>query len=108
MGSLLPDLNTNIMRGRTMASKDGEIRKIKDQWAREAEKEERKIVRKAAIGKYCRKGWAAGIVMVAGFTVRRGRSDIVKAVMQEACLELAGCKEAGLSDFDLQAIRNIF
>jgi hypothetical protein len=91
-----------------MVLKDEEIRKIKDQWAREAEKEERKIVRKAAIGRYYRKGWAAGIVWVAGFMVRRGRSDIAKAIMQEAYLGLADCKEAGLSDFDLQTIKNIF
>jgi hypothetical protein len=85
-----------------MVLKDEEIQKIKDQWAREAAQEERKIVRKVAIGRYYRRGW------VAGFMVRRERSDIAKAVMQEAYLGLADCKEAGLSDFDLQTIRNIF
>jgi hypothetical protein len=96
------------MKERTMALKDEERRTIQDQWAREAEKEERKIVRKAAIGRYYRRGWVAGVVWVVGFMVRRGRSDIAKAVMQEAYLDLADCKEAGLSDFDLQTIRNIF
>jgi hypothetical protein len=91
-----------------MVLKDEEIQKIKDQWAREAAREELKIVRKAAIGRYYRRGWVAGVVWVAGFMVRRERSDIAKAIMQEAYLDLADCKEAGLSDFDLQTIRNIF
>jgi hypothetical protein len=90
-----------------MVLKDEEIQKIQDQWAREAVQEERKIIRKAAIGKYYRRGWVAGIVWVAGFMVRRERSDIAKAIMQEAYLDLTDCKEAGLSDFDLQTIRNI-
>jgi hypothetical protein len=91
-----------------MVLKDEEIQKIKDQWARETAQEERKIIRKAAIGRYYRRGWVAGIVWVAGFMVRRERSDIAKAIMQEAYLDLADCKKAGLSDFDLQMIRNIF
>jgi hypothetical protein len=49
-----------------MVLKDEEIQKIKDQWAREAVQEERKIVRKAAIGRYLRKGWVTGIVWSAG------------------------------------------
>jgi hypothetical protein len=40
--------------------------------------------------------------------VRKGRKDIAQAVMQEACLDREQCREAGLSDFDLQVIRNIF
>jgi hypothetical protein len=90
------------MEERTMLLKDEAIQKIQDQWARETAREERKIIRKAAIGRYYRMGWAAG------FMVRRERSDIAKAIMQEAYLNLADCKEAGLSDFDLQTIRNIF
>jgi hypothetical protein len=96
------------MRSEQMLLKDEEIQKIKDQWARETAQEERKVIRKAAIGRYYRKGWVAGIVWVAGFMVRRERSDIAKAIMQEADLDLADYKEAGLSDFDLQTIRNIF
>jgi hypothetical protein len=91
-----------------MLLKDEGIQKIQDQWARETVQEERKIIRKAAIGRYYRRGWVAGIVWVAGFMVRRERSDIAKAIMQEAYLDLADCKEAGLSDFDLQTIKNIF
>jgi hypothetical protein len=74
----------------------------------ETEKEERKLIRKRAIGKYYRRGWATGIVWVAGFMVRRGRSDIAKAVMKEAYLDHEQCREAGLSDFDLRGILNIF
>jgi hypothetical protein len=55
---------------------DETVQKIADQWAKETEKEERKLIRKQAIGKYYRKGWVAGIVWVAGFMVRKGRKDI--------------------------------
>jgi hypothetical protein len=41
---------------------DEDVQRITDQWARETEEEERKLVRKTAIGKYYRKGWVAGIV----------------------------------------------
>ncbi|MDR2072818.1 MAG: hypothetical protein LBP60_05245 [Spirochaetaceae bacterium] len=41
---------------------DETVQKITEQWARETEKEERKLIRKKAIGKYYRKGWVAGIV----------------------------------------------
>jgi hypothetical protein len=66
-----------------MVLKDEEIQKIKDQWAREAAQEELKIVRKAAIGRYYRRGWVAGVVWVAGFMVRRETLDI--------CPECGGC-----------------
>jgi hypothetical protein len=85
-----------------------DVQKITDQWARETEKEERKLIRKRAIGKYYRKGWAAGIVWAAGFMVRKCRKDIVQAVMKEAYLDREQCREAGLSDFDLRGILNIF
>jgi hypothetical protein len=91
-----------------MALSDEDIQRITGQWARETEKEERKLIRKTAIGKYYRKGWIAGIVWVAGFLVRKGRKDIARAVMKEACLDLGQCREAGLSDFDLRGIMNIF
>jgi hypothetical protein len=91
-----------------MILRDETVQKITDQWARETEKEERKLIRKKAIGKYYRKGWVAGIVWVAGFMVRKGRKDIAQAVMKEAYLDRGQCREAGLSDFDLQIIRNIF
>jgi hypothetical protein len=94
--------------GEIMILRDEDVQKMTDQWAREAEKEERKLLRKKAIGKYYRKGWVAGIVWVAGFMVRRGRSDIAKAVMREAYLDREQCREAGLSDFDLRGILNIF
>jgi hypothetical protein len=84
------------------------VQKITGQWAHEAEKEERKLIRKKAIGKYYRKGWVAGIVWVAEFMTRKGRSDIAKAIMKEAYLDREQCREAGLSDFDLQGIKNIF
>jgi hypothetical protein len=92
----------------TVMLKDEEIQSIQDQWAREAAKEERKIIRKAAIGRYYRQGWVGGIVWAAGFMIRRGRGDIAKAIMKEAYLDLEGCKEAGLSDFELRGIQNIF
>jgi hypothetical protein len=91
-----------------MILRDEDVQKITDQWAKETEREERKLVRERAIGKYYRKGWAAGIVWVAGFMVRRGRSDIAKAVMKEAYLDREQCREAGLSDFDLRGIMSIF
>jgi hypothetical protein len=40
--------------------------------------------------------------------VRKGRKDIVQAIMKEAYLDRAQCREAGLSDFDLRIITNIF
>jgi hypothetical protein len=82
-----------------MILKDEDIQKIQDRWVRETVREERKVIRKAAIGKYYRKGWTAGIVWVAGFIVRRGRSDIAKVIMKEAYLDWEQCREAGLSDF---------
>jgi hypothetical protein len=88
--------------------RDETIKKTTDQGARETEKEERKLIRKKAIGKYYRKGWVAGIVWVAGFMTRKGRSDIAKAIMNEAYLDREQCREAGLSDFDLQGIKSIF
>jgi hypothetical protein len=97
-----------IYEENTTMLKDEDIRKIKDQWARETAQEERKIIRKAAIGKYYRRGWVGGVAWAAGFMVRRGRSDIAKAIMKEAYLDLEGCKEAGLSDFELRGIQNIF
>jgi hypothetical protein len=91
-----------------MILRDEEVQKITGQWAREVAREERKLLRKKAIGKYYRKGWAAGIVWAAGFMVSRGRSDIAKAVMKEAYLDREQCREARLSDFDLRGIMNIF
>jgi hypothetical protein len=66
-----------------MMLSDEDVKKITDQWAREAEKEERKLIRKQAIGKYYRKGWVTGVVWVAGFMARRGRRDIAQAIMKE-------------------------
>jgi hypothetical protein len=40
--------------------------------------------------------------------VHKGRGGIVKASMNEAYLDGEQCPEAGLSDFDLQEIKNIF
>jgi hypothetical protein len=91
-----------------MILRDETIQKITDQWAREAEKEERKLIRKQVIGEYYRKGRVAGIVWVAGFLVRKGRKDIAQAIMKEAYLDRQQCREAGLSDFDLRIIANIF
>jgi hypothetical protein len=87
---------------------DETVQTITEQWAYEAGKEERKLIRKEAIGKCYRKGWVAGIVWVAGFMVRKGQNGIAKAIMSEACLDREQCQEAGLSDFDLQGIKNIF
>jgi hypothetical protein len=50
----------------------------------------------------------AGIVWVAGFMVRKGRKDIAQTIMKEAYLDREQCREAGLSDFDLRGIMNIF
>jgi hypothetical protein len=91
-----------------MILRDEDVQRITDQWARETEKEERKLVRKQAIGKYYRKGWVAGIVWAAGFMVRKGRNDIALAIMKEAYLDREQCRKAGLSDFDLQGIKSIF
>jgi hypothetical protein len=91
-----------------MILRDENVQKITDQWARETEKEERKLLRKKAVGKYYRKGWVTGIVWVAGFMVRKGRKDIAQAIMTEAYLDREQCREAGLSDFDLRGIMNIF
>jgi hypothetical protein len=91
-----------------MILRDEDVQKITDQWAGKTEKEERKLVRKRAIGKYYRKGWVAGIVWVAGFMVRKGRKDIAQAVMKETYLDREQCREAGLSDFDLRGIMSIF
>jgi hypothetical protein len=91
-----------------MILRDEDVQRITGQWAREAGKEERKLVRKKAIGKYYRKGWAAGIVWAAGSMVRKGRNDIARAIMKEAYLDKEQCREAGLSDFDLRGIVNIF
>jgi hypothetical protein len=65
----------NIHEGKIMILRNEGIRKITDQWAKETEKEERKLLRKKAIGKYYRKGWIAGIVWAARFMVRKGRKD---------------------------------
>jgi hypothetical protein len=40
--------------------------------------------------------------------VRKGRNDIAKAIMNEAYLDKEQCREAGLSDFELRGIMNIF
>jgi hypothetical protein len=78
---------------------DEDVQRISDQWAREAEKEERKLVRKKAIGKYYRKGWVSGIVWVAGFMVRKGRNDIALAIMKETRLDREQCRKAGRISF---------
>jgi hypothetical protein len=91
-----------------MILRDETIQKITDQWAREAEKEERKLVRKQVIGKYYRKGWVAGIVWAVGFMARKGRKDIAQAIMKEAYLNREQCREAGLSNFELRGIMDIF
>jgi hypothetical protein len=91
-----------------MILSDETVQKITEQWARETEKEEQKLIRKKAIGKYYRRGWVAGIVWTAGFMVRKGRSDIAEAIMSEACLDREQCREAGLTDFDLRGISSIF
>jgi hypothetical protein len=87
---------------------DETVKKITGQWARETAKEERKLIRKQAIGKYYRKGWVAGVVWTAGFMVRKDRKDIAQAIMKEVYLDLEQCREAGLTDFDLRVITNIF
>jgi hypothetical protein len=86
---------------------DEDIKRITDQWARGTEKEERKLIRKQAIGKYYREGWATGFVWVAGFMVRKGRKDIAQAIMKETYLDREQCLEAGLSDFELGGIMDI-
>jgi hypothetical protein len=43
-----------------------------------------------------------------GFMIRKGRKDIAQAIMKEAYLDREQCREAGLSDFDLRIITNIF
>jgi hypothetical protein len=91
-----------------MILRDEEVQRITDQWAGETKKEERKMIRKTAIGKYYRKGWVAGIVWAAGFMVRRGRKDVARAIMKEAYLDREQCREAGLTDFELRGITNIF
>jgi hypothetical protein len=60
-----------------MILRDETVRKISEEGAGEAGKEERKLIRKQVIGKYYRQGWVAGIVWAAGFMVRKGRRDIV-------------------------------
>jgi hypothetical protein len=91
-----------------MILRDEDVQRITGQWEREADKEERKLIRKQAIGKYYRKGWVAGIVWAAGFMVRKDRNDIALAIMKETCFDREQCREAGLSDFELQGIKNIF
>jgi hypothetical protein len=91
-----------------MILRDEAVQKITEQWTREAEKEERKLIRKQVIGKYYRKGWVAGVVWVAGFMACKGRKDIAQAIMKETYLDREQCREAGLSDFDLRIITNIF
>jgi hypothetical protein len=56
-----------------MILRDEGVQKITDQWARETEKEEQKLIRKTIIGRYYRKGWVAGVVWVAGFMVQAVR-----------------------------------
>jgi hypothetical protein len=90
-----------------MILRDEDVQKITDQWARETEKEERKLIRKTAIRKYYRKGWIAGIVWAAGFMVRKGRKDIARAIMKETYLDQEQCREAGLSDFELRGIMDV-
>jgi hypothetical protein len=99
---------SNNYERKIMILHDGDVQRITDQWAREAEKEERKLIRKKAIGKYYRKGWIAGVVWVAGFMVRRGRKDIAQAIMKEAYLDREQCRDVGLTDFDLRGIMSIF
>jgi hypothetical protein len=91
-----------------MILRDAAVQKITEQWAREAEKEERKLIRKQVIGKYYRKGWVTGVVWVAGFMARRGRKDIAQAIMKETYLDREQCLEAGLTDFELRGIMDIF
>jgi hypothetical protein len=91
-----------------MILRDEDVKRITNQWARETEKEERKLIRKQAIGKYYRKGWVTGIVWVAGFMARKGRKDIAQAIMKETYLDREQCREAGLSDFELRGIKTIF
>jgi hypothetical protein len=39
---------------------------------------------------------------------RKGRKDIAQAIMKETYLDREQCREAGLSDFELRRIMNIF
>jgi hypothetical protein len=96
------------MKGEIMILHNEDVQKITGQWAREAEKEERKLLRKTVIGKYYRRGWVAGIVWAAGFMARKGRKDIAKAIMKETYLDREQCRETGLSDFELRGIMEIF
>jgi hypothetical protein len=91
-----------------MILRDDDVQRITGQWARETEKEEWKLVRRQAIGKYYRKGWVAGIVWAAGFMLRKDRNDIALTIMKEAYLDREQCWKAGLSDFDLQGIKSVF
>jgi hypothetical protein len=87
---------------------DEDVQKITGQWAGEVGKEERKLLRKTVIGKYYRRGWVAGIVWAVGFMARKGRKDIAQAILKETYLDREQCREAGLSDFELRGIMNIF
>jgi hypothetical protein len=40
--------------------------------------------------------------------VRKGRKDIARTIMKETCLDREQCREAGLSDFELRGIMDIF
>jgi hypothetical protein len=91
-----------------MILRDEDIQRITGQWAKDAEMEERKLIRKKVIGKYYRKGQVAGIVWAVGFMVRKGRNDIAQAIMKEVYLDREECREAGLSNFDLQGIKAVF
>jgi hypothetical protein len=91
---LYGDMKHGNHEGELMILHDETVKKITEQWAREAEKEERKLIRKQAIGKYYWKGWVAGIVWVAGFMARKGRKDIAQAIMKEAYLDREQCRGA--------------
>jgi hypothetical protein len=40
--------------------------------------------------------------------VHKGRKDIAQVIMKESYLDREQCREAWLSDFDLQWVMNIF
>jgi hypothetical protein len=83
-------------------------RQWQEELARETEAENRKILRKEEIRKYYSRGFIQGILWVVQHMINRGRDDIAQSLIKEAYLDRDRCREAGVSQYDLQRYDRFF
>jgi hypothetical protein len=75
---------------------------ILERWAKEDEKNERKILREAEKQTYFSRGFTSGIVWAALFFVRRQRVDIAQSLMKETAITEEDCRQRRINPLSIE------